>query len=135
LKTKFKIIFEDSDLIIVSKPAGVLSVPIKKSKALNLKDQIQRYLVTRKQKVFIVHRIDRYTSGLMVFAKNQHSRSFLIDQFLAHKPERVYLTFVRGMVKPASGKLVHYLKLIKSGFRQVIVNGEAQGGHKAITHS
>ncbi|OGL46380.1 MAG: hypothetical protein A2161_02995, partial [Candidatus Schekmanbacteria bacterium RBG_13_48_7] len=131
---KFNIIFEDSDLLIVSKPAGLLSVPIKSSKAVNLKDQLNRYLASRKQKAFIVHRIDRYTSGLMVFAKNIRARTHLVNQFLAHKPKRIYLALVRGCMSPPKGKLQHYLKLIKSGFRQVVVKGESQGGQLAVTH-
>lgn len=131
---KFSVVHEDADILIVSKPAGVLSVPIKFSRAANLKDLLNEYLYRKKQRALIVHRIDRYTSGLIVFAKNKKSREQLVDQFLAHTPKRIYLALVRGILKPEKGQLKHYLKQIDAGFRQVVVKGESQGGRLAVTH-
>jgi 23S rRNA pseudouridine1911/1915/1917 synthase len=129
----FPVIYQDEDIIIVDKPVGLLAVPIPRSRAKNARDMLNQYLTARKQKAIIVHRIDRYTSGLMVFAKNKRAHGNLVKQFLAHTPKRVYLALVRGVPEPREGALKHYLKLTKVGFRQQIVRGEDEGGSLAVT--
>lgn len=129
----FRIIYQDSDIIVIDKPSGLLAVPIPRSHAKNARDLLNDYLIPQKQKAIIVHRIDRYTSGLMVFAKNKKSHAFLVKQFLAHTPKRTYLAIVRGQPKNKEGELRHYLKLTKAGFRQQIVPGEQEGGTLAVT--
>ncbi len=131
--TRENILYEDQDLIVVNKPAGLLAVPIPRSRVQNMRDMLNDYLLRRKQKAIIVHRIDRYTSGLMVFAKNQRVHAHLVKQFLAHTPHRIYLTLVRGIPETEEGEFRHYLRLTKHGFRQVVVRGEEQGGTLAVT--
>ncbi len=133
LTKKLTIVFEDKELIVVNKPAGMLAVPIPGSRVKNLRDLLNELLRSRKQKAIIVHRIDRYTSGLMVFAKNQPAHAHLVKQFLSHTPTRIYLALVRGKVAPQEGELRHYLKLTTHGFRQVVVRDEKAGGTLAIT--
>jgi 23S rRNA pseudouridine1911/1915/1917 synthase len=58
----------------------------------------------------IVHRIDRFASGILLFAKTDRDRDALIKQFLAHTPVRQYLAVVRGRLKAESGTLVHYFR-------------------------
>ncbi len=128
-----RIVHEDRDLILVDKPAGLLAVPIPGSRAQNLRDQLADYLAARHQKVFTVHRIDRYTSGLMVFAKHRAAHALLVKQFLAHTPTRLYLALVRGRPEPAEGELRHYLKQTAWGFRQVVVRGPEAGGTLAVS--
>lgn len=128
-----QIVYEDKDLIIIAKQAGLLSVPIPKSRAKNVRDLLNEYMRSQKQKAIIVHRIDRFTSGLMVFAKNKQTHTHLVRQFLAHTPRRIYLTVVRGHPKPAEDELRHYLKLTKRGFRQIAVRNEKEGGSLAVT--
>jgi len=130
---KESIIYEDRDLIVVNKPAGLLAVPIRGSHVQNMRDMLNEYLFRKRQKAIIVHRIDRYTSGLMVFAKNQLAHANLVKQFLAHTPHRIYLALVRGHPEPEEGELRHYLKLTTHGFRQVVVSGEQEGGTLAVT--
>jgi 23S rRNA pseudouridine1911/1915/1917 synthase len=57
-----------------------------------------------------VHRIDRFASGILLFAKTDRDRDALIKQFLAHTPVRQYLAVVRGRPKSESGTLVHYFR-------------------------
>lgn len=126
------ILFEDPELIVLDKPAGLLAVPIPGSRARNLKALVDTYLATAKQKAEVVHRIDRYTSGVMVFAKNREARRALIEQFRALTPQRIYWALVRGHVEPAEGEMRHLLKLTSRGFRQEVVNGRHQGGTPAV---
>lgn len=127
------ILFEDRDLLVLDKPAGLLAVPIPGSRARNLRDLVDAYLAPFGQKSGIVHRIDRYTSGVMVFAKNHPARRGLVKQFRELTPHRIYWALVRGHVEPAEGEMRHLLKLTSRGFRQVVVNGRHQGGTQAVS--
>jgi 23S rRNA pseudouridine1911/1915/1917 synthase len=127
----FRIVHEDGDIVVVDKEAGLLTVPIPKSKARNLKDLLDRYLTRRHARALQVHRIDRWTSGLVVFACHREAREHLVEQFRAHTPERLYLALVRGHVQEPSGTLRHRMRLTREGFRQKIVES---GGTEAVTH-
>jgi 23S rRNA pseudouridine1911/1915/1917 synthase len=100
-----RIIHEDDDLIVVDKPAGLLSVPLpKRTDAPSVAEEISRHLrASRGGRPFVVHRIDRDTSGLVVIAKHAAAHAVLKDQFLHHEPERVYLAVVYGHPDPPSG--------------------------------
>ncbi len=128
-----RIVHEDRDLVVVDKPAGLLAVPIKGARVENLRDLLNAHLSRRRHKAIIVHRIDRYTSGLMVFAKHERAHAHLVRQFLAHTPRRIYLALVRGRPEPPQGELRHYLKLTRHGFRQAVVAGQGAGGTLAVT--
>jgi len=118
----YKIVYEDKDLVAVSKPPGLLSVPIPRSSATNLLDMLRRDLGSRSTAILVVHRIDRYTSGTVVFAKNKSARYELVRQFRAHEPIREYLAVVRGTVTQNEGILTHHMKLVKQGFRNIVTS-------------
>lgn len=120
-RIRAEILYEDKQLIAVNKPAGILTVPISGMKSANLKECLDHYLEPQKKSAQTVHRIDRYTSGVVLFAKNSRARTRLIEQFRNHEPARIYLALVRGVPDPPEADLVHYMKRIKEGFRNVIV--------------
>lgn len=99
------ITYEDDDLIVVNKPAGLLAVPLERREmAPSMLEEIERHLRShRTRRPFVVHRIDRDTSGLVVFAKHAGALAMLKEQFKRREPERVYLTVVYGRPTPASG--------------------------------
>jgi 23S rRNA pseudouridine1911/1915/1917 synthase len=99
------IIYEDDALIVVNKPAGLLAVPLeRRAEATSMFDLIEAHFRPRgKRKPFIVHRIDRDTSGLVVFAKNGRAQTVLKEQFKRREPERIYLAVVYGQPTPPSG--------------------------------
>lgn len=130
-QSPFRIVQEDVHLLVADKDPGVLTVPIPGKHSRNLKDLLDRYLVSQKREALPVHRIDRYTSGLVVFAKNRPAWQSLVQQFRSRTPERVYLALVRGEVAEEAGTLRHRLELTTDGFRQRVV---AQGGTEAVTH-
>lgn len=123
----FYIVHEDKDIFVVDKPAGLLSVPIPDSKAKNLFGLVAEHLGKHGVRVGSVHRIDRYTSGLMVFSKNKRAHYNLLKQFKDHAAERYYLALVRGIPEKEEGELIHYLKLIKEGFRNIVVDENEEG--------
>jgi 23S rRNA pseudouridine1911/1915/1917 synthase len=99
------IVYEDDALIVVIKPAGLLAVPLeRRSETPSAYDQIVDHFRPRgKRRPLVVHRIDRDTSGLVVFAKNGRAQNQLKAQFKRREPERLYLAVVYGKPTPASG--------------------------------
>lgn len=127
----FYIVHQDKDLFVVDKPAGLLAVPIPDSNVKNLFDLVADHLGKHGVRVGCVHRIDRYTSGLMVFAKNKRSYDKLYEKFREHEPKRTYLAIVRGVIEQDEGRLDHHLKLIKDGFRNIVVDPSEEGATAA----
>ncbi|HSH69306.1 MAG TPA: RluA family pseudouridine synthase [Deferrisomatales bacterium] len=127
----YRIVHEDRHLLVIDKDPGVLSVPIPGKRSRNLQELLDRYLESQKRDALPVHRIDRYTSGLVVFAKHPKARENLVRQFRARTPERVYQALVRGTVAADSGTLRHSLELTTDGFRQQVAR---EGGTPAVTH-
>src|ERR1041385_1301581 len=91
------VVYEDDAIVIVNKPAGLLSVPVEGSDAPSVQSLLAAELKWRRQRAFVVHRIDRFTSGLLLFAKTPHDREALIRQFIAHTQGRRYLAEVPGV--------------------------------------
>ncbi|HKF65034.1 MAG TPA: RluA family pseudouridine synthase, partial [Vicinamibacterales bacterium] len=100
-----RIVFEDDALIVVDKPAGVLAVPLeRKRQAPSVFEQlVSRFRSHGKRKPLTVHRIDRDTSGLVVFARQAAAQASLKDQFKRQAVERVYRAVVYGHPDPSSG--------------------------------
>lgn len=102
---QLQILFEDDLLLVVNKPAGILSVPLPHgdptpSVYTLLEDHLRGH---RHRRPFVVHRIDRDTSGLVLFAKTSRAQEALKDQFRRREPERVYLALVYGHPTPSAG--------------------------------
>jgi len=100
-----RIVYEDDAIVVLNKAPGILSVPLpSKSDARSVYKELVRYLHTRGGRLpFVVHRIDRDTSGLVVFATGAAVQERLTDQFKKHEPERVYQAVVYGHPRPAAG--------------------------------
>ena len=99
------ILYEDQCLIVLDKPAGLLAVPLeRKEDADSVVDQLVTYLRPQgKRKPLVVHRIDRDTSGLVVFAKTVAAQRALREQFKRHSVERIYRAVVYGHPDPPAG--------------------------------
>ena len=104
------ILYEDDAVVAVNKPAGLLAVPVEGSDAPSALSLLSADLKTQRQRALVVHRIDRFTSGVLLFAKTQADRDALVRQFLAHTPVREYLAVVRGHVTAKPGTLVHHFR-------------------------
>jgi 23S rRNA pseudouridine1911/1915/1917 synthase len=100
-----RILYEDQYLIVLNKPAGLLAVPLeRRGDEVSIFDQIEAHLRSHgKRKPLVVHRIDRDTSGVVLFAKEGRTQAALRQQFREHRPERVYLAVVYGHPNPPSG--------------------------------
>jgi 23S rRNA pseudouridine1911/1915/1917 synthase len=104
------ILYEDDAVVVLNKPPGLLAVPIEGSHTPSALSLLSAELKTKKQRAFIVHRIDRFASGVLLFAKTARDRDKLVRQFLAHAPLREYLAMVRGHLANQEGPLVHHFR-------------------------
>jgi 23S rRNA pseudouridine955/2504/2580 synthase/23S rRNA pseudouridine1911/1915/1917 synthase len=86
------IIFENENFVAINKPAGILSIPDRTQSEISLKDM----LINKYGTIFTVHRIDKDTSGIIVFAKNEATHKFLSLAFEERKVEKFYMGIVHG---------------------------------------
>jgi 23S rRNA pseudouridine1911/1915/1917 synthase len=99
-----QIVYEDDVLVVIDKPAGLLAVPLERQEdAPSVYELLSEHLRARKRRPFVVHRIDRDTSGLVVFTKDPRTQRLLREQFKRREPERVYLAIVYGHPNPPEG--------------------------------
>ena len=124
-----EVLYEDEAVIAINKPAGLAAVPVKDSDAPSAFSLLRAELRRRRKQAFVVHRIDRFTSGIMLFAITERDRDALVRQFLAHTPIREYLAVVRGNPSPPEGTLVHYLR--RQGMFQKLTSESDPGGTRA----
>jgi 23S rRNA pseudouridine1911/1915/1917 synthase len=96
------IIFENGQFIAVNKPSGLLSIPDRFDAAL---PSLLQLLSARYDKVFTVHRLDRDTSGLILFAKDEATHKYLSQLFEAHTVEKYYRGIVHGKPATTSGTI------------------------------
>jgi 23S rRNA pseudouridine1911/1915/1917 synthase len=103
---ELRIVYEDDALVVVNKPPGLLAVPLpQKSGAGSVQDALVGHFRSKgKRRPLVVHRIDRDTSGLVIFAKHAEAQGRLKDQFRRREPGRVYLAVVYGEPAPAAGR-------------------------------
>jgi 23S rRNA pseudouridine1911/1915/1917 synthase len=99
------VVYEDASLLVVDKPPGLLAVPLgRRGQAESLVELVEAHLRSQSnRRPLVVHRIDRDTSGLVMFAKDGAALTHLKAQFLRREPERVYLAVVHGHVTPEEG--------------------------------
>lgn len=89
-----EIIFENDHFVVVNKPAGLLSIPDREGVDISLK----RILKDKYGEIFTVHRLDRDTSGIMIFAKDEVTHQFLSIAFEERNIEKYYLGIVSGVI-------------------------------------
>jgi 23S rRNA pseudouridine1911/1915/1917 synthase len=132
------IVYEDDTLVVLDKPAGLLAVPLplrRRENARSVFDDLKEYLRRRgRRRPFVVHRIDRDTSGLVVFAKSAAAQDHLKGQFKRHLPERVYQAVVYGHPSPASGTWRDHLVWDDRSLIQKETHPRDPRGKEAISH-
>lgn len=97
-----EIIFIDEDIILVNKPAGYLSIP---DRFDPLKPNVIGFLKNKYNEVFVLHRLDRETSGIMIFARNASIHKILSSDFEKHTLRKTYLALIEGYIREDSGKI------------------------------
>ena len=131
--TGVTIVHEDNDLIVIEKEPGLLSIASEDEKHLTAYRQLTDYVrnVNPKNRIFVVHRLDRDTSGVMVFAKNKEAQQTLQNSWQESVRERAYIALVEGAVKK-DGTVTSWLTENKTFM--VYSSPRPNDGKKAITH-
>lgn len=107
------ILYEDEDVLVVDKPAGLLTIATARERSRTayfiLTDYVRKGSPRSRSRIFVVHRLDRETSGVLVFAKNADAKLKLQSQWRERETEKEYLAVVHGVVKPETGTITTYL--------------------------
>lgn len=113
---KLKIIYEDKELLVVDKESSMLTIATEKEKEKTLYNEVSTYVKKQypKNKVFIINRLDKETSGIVLFAKNQQIKKDIQDHWQQVAKVREYLAIVEGNFKKKKGTLKNYLKYDKT---------------------
>ena len=126
-----RLVHEDADLLVIDKPPGLLTIATDRERERTAYRMLWSYLAAERptRRPFIVHRLDRETSGLLVFAKTPAAKRKLQEQFEARAAERVYVAVVEGRVTQNRATLIAHL----AQDRGLRVHA-AREGREAITH-
>ena len=108
----FRIVHEDADVLVVDKPAGMLTSTVPRERRPTLLAAVRAYVLARepRARVGLIHRLDRDASGLLVFSKNDAAYQSLKSQFFHHTVERVYLAVTEGVPNPREGRIASRLE-------------------------
>jgi len=105
------VIYEDKDVIVVEKPCGLLTMGTDRDKSRTVHTILNEYVrkgdPRSRNRIYIVHRLDRETSGILIFAKNEAAKTFLQRDW--DNTDKFYLTVVHGSITPKSGTISSYL--------------------------
>ena len=129
------ILYEDDDILVVNKPAGLIVHPAPGHTGHTLVNAVLSHLVTLSddvQRPGIVHRLDKDTSGVMVIARNPVAHENLAAQFKKHTVKQVYLALVRGQVTPEEGIIEAPIGRDTGDRKKMAISGESRG-KKALT--
>ena len=100
-KNNFSIVFENNDFVAINKPTGLLTIPDREQTEKSLKE----YLKEKYGDIFTVHRLDKDTSGLVIFAKNETAHKYFSKLFEDRKVEKYYLGIVLGSPENKTGSI------------------------------
>lgn len=109
---RVKLVYEDDDILVVDKGYGLLSVGTGKTNEETAYSILRDYLKRKnpENKIFVIHRLDKNTSGLMMFAKNQEAQEAMQHNWNNMVLERKYVAVVEGVPEPKEGQIRNYLK-------------------------
>jgi 23S rRNA pseudouridine1911/1915/1917 synthase len=125
--TLVRVLYEDAALLAVDKPAGMVTHPAYKHPDGTLADAVFARQATRGEaRPWLLHRLDRETSGVVLFAKTEAARRALVRQFERHSMCKVYLALTLGVPAPLEGTVDAPLRRDPADRRRMIVDAEGQ---------
>jgi 23S rRNA pseudouridine1911/1915/1917 synthase len=124
-------VHEDESLVVVDKPPGLLTIATGTERERTVYRMLREWMAARGGRIFVVHRLDRETSGLLVFAKSFAAKRQLQAQFEARSTERVYVARVEGVVRSTEGTLTAHLEEDRA--LRVRPTRDSRRGKEAIT--
>src|SRR5205823_13802293 len=132
---QIRIVFEDPSVIVIDKPAGLLTMGTETERSKTVYSALRKYANHKRpaEKIFIVHRLDREASGLLVFAKTIEAKERLQDQFKDHSAGRRYCAVVEGRIEENVFSIRSYLA--ENTAYRVYSTRKKNVGKLAITHA
>lgn len=127
------IIFENDEFIVINKPAGLLSIASDKEKSATAYRMVTDYVQQKDKhnRVFVVHRLDKETSGILMFAKNEKIRDILQEKWNDIVKSRGYYAVVEGIMEKSEDHIVNYLRMNKENL--MYVTPFSKNSQKCIT--
>jgi 23S rRNA pseudouridine1911/1915/1917 synthase len=136
VRTNLRVLHEDPHLIVVDKPAGLLTLPTALHEPDTLLSRVRAYLTIRhggKPYLGIVHRLDQGTTGALVLARSPEALAALQAIFRSHEVERRYLAVVEGVLRPEKGTIDLPVSNDRDQLRRRVARPDEPGRH-AVTH-
>ena len=127
------IIYEDESYLVVNKPSGMLTIATEKEKNRTLYHQVREYVKSKNKhnKIFIVHRLDKETCGLVLFCKDETLKLKIQENWENVAIHREYVAVVKGIMEKKKDRLVSYLKENKAN---MVFSSKDKTGKLAITN-
>ncbi|WP_291720829.1 RluA family pseudouridine synthase [Bernardetia sp.] len=129
------VIYEDKDLMVVYKPAGMVSHPATDNWTGTFANAVAYHMQQNGENFLgLSHRIDKKTTGILVVTKNLEAKDFIGKQFFNHSIERTYIALVWGEVKEDKGTIKGHIARGKNDRRVMSVHPDGERGKRAVTH-
>ncbi len=131
--SKLKILYEDDNYLVINKPAGLLSVASDKEKTITAYRLCMDYVRSKDvhNRIFVTHRIDKETSGVLLFTKNEKLRNILQDNWNDLVVDREYIALIEGNLDKDEGTIVSWLR--ESSTNLMYSASKKGDGQKAVT--
>lgn len=132
-KLPFQVLFEDDHIIVVNKPSGLLTIATNKERDRTLYHIVREYIVNKDKnaRIFVVHRLDKDTSGIVIFAKDEKTKNQLQENWGEYVKLREYVAVVHGHLKNSEDRIVQYLLETKTN---LVYPSRDKSGKEAITN-
>ncbi|MBP9853464.1 MAG: RNA pseudouridine synthase [Candidatus Omnitrophica bacterium] len=110
-KNKISVLFENDHVVIFDKPSGMIVIPSPKNEAITMVGEVNKLFQksSEQYKLHPCHRLDRETSGIIMFAKGKKNQQMMMDVFKEQKIEKKYIAFVQGKLNQRSGEIRGYI--------------------------
>jgi 23S rRNA pseudouridine1911/1915/1917 synthase len=134
LPSGLQVLYEDADILVIHKPSGLLTVATPDERERTAYAYLRQYVKERNsgKKLYIVHRLDKFASGILVFAKSERVKSDLQDLFSRHDIRRKYWAIVEGKVEKHQGTIRSYLA--EDASLRMHSTADNKRGKPAVTH-
>jgi len=134
-RDKLPIIYEDENILVINKPFGLLSIASDKEKSATAYRMCMDYVQEkdRKNRIFIVHRLDKETSGILMFTKNEELKEALQNSWNEVVSKRGYYAVCEGAFEKEEDRIINYIKMNKLNL-MYITRKEDKGAYRCVTN-
>lgn len=134
VRNNLPIIFENDELVVINKPSGLLSIASDREKGRTAYRMVSDYVQQKDKhnRIYVVHRLDEDTSGVLVFAKNPRIKEVLQKEWNDIVRKRGYFAIVEGNMEKDEDTFVDYLK--ENALNLMYVTNDRKNGKKCVTH-